>query len=149
MPCEISRPVLQPMIPTCMAWKGGTVAVTEAVSVTGGVNVKVGGTSAGVVGVIGVMGTTPGVGEAVMVGIKMMGVGLRIPGVRDGIAVQTGNGWGATFQSPQAVSRKVIRRKLEIFFMAASFFNIVSCLRKIARPTLQIPCNLGLLRLRY
>jgi len=75
-----------------MACKGTTVEVAEAVPVAGGMGVKVEGISVVGTGRLPVTGTTAGVDEAVIVGLRMIGVGLTIPGVREGIAVQTGNG---------------------------------------------------------
>jgi hypothetical protein len=85
-----------------------------AVSVTGGMV----GISVGVsVGVTGVMGMIPGVAEAVMLGIRMMGVGVKIPGVREGNGVQVGIGRGLTFHTSHAWRRRASNMRGSIFFM--------------------------------
>ena len=58
------------------------------------------------VGVMGVMRMISGVKVAVKtlagVTLRMIGVGVTIPGVRDGMGVHTGKGCGWTFQMSQA-----------------------------------------------
>ncbi len=83
MPCVISKLVLQPRISIWTDGIGEGTAVSEGVV---GVKVIVGeGVSLFI-----------GVGDAVMVvlnaSVKIMGVGLTMPGVRDGTGVHTGKG---------------------------------------------------------
>jgi len=80
-----------------------------------------------------------------MVGIRIIGVGLTMPGVRDGIGVQTGNGCGFTVQS-HAVNIQVRRRSGNNFFIAV-FYLIVSRPLRITRPlggSLQLLKNLNM-----
>ncbi len=70
-------------------------------------------------------------------GGMMNGVGVIIPGVWVGIAVQTGNGCGATPQSSHEVSDAAINRKITILFI----FPLYTCelLEREDWPRNQIP----------
>src|SRR5688572_29507332 len=85
MLCEMSILVLQPRISTCTARTG--VAVAISVGVAGPV-VNVGDGVSLPPGVTGVMIVT------FDVAVKIMGVGETIPGVREGMGDQIGNGCG-------------------------------------------------------
>ena len=76
--------VLQPRISTSIDWTGGLVAVSVD-TLAGVVEVRE--------GVALVTGVTDEAAVAFPV-IGMMGVGLTIPGVREGMGVQTGKGSG-------------------------------------------------------
>lgn len=99
---------------------GGNVATGEGVSVLveilTGVNVELGAA------------ISPGVGD------RMIGVAVMTPGVRDGMGVQTGNGWGATLQASHPESRRIQKIKAKIFFMPALYpysFVIKECLADV------------------
>jgi hypothetical protein len=83
------------------------------------------------VGVMGVkVGVTVGEGISVFVGVtgvtritpevRMIGVAVIMPGVREGIAVQTGKGCGCAFHTSHAASKKDIKSREMIFFMSVS-----------------------------
>lgn len=90
-----------------------TVAVGVSVSVGPGV------------GVMGVMRMISGVRVAVKtlagVTLRMIGVGVTIPGVRDGMGVHTGKGCGWTFQMSQEVRRKILDIKTSAFFISTLY----------------------------
>ena len=77
--------VLQPRISTSIDWTGGLVAVSVD-TLAGVVEVRE--------GVALVTGVTDEAAVAFPVIGMMMGVGLTIPGVREGMGVQTGKGSG-------------------------------------------------------
>lgn len=60
------------------------------------------------------------VGEAVIVGIRIMGVRVTIPGVREGIGVQTGKGWGLTLHTSQPAISRGIRSSDKVIFILLS-----------------------------
>jgi len=95
----MSMLVLQPRISTVTDWVGSAVDVGvgdgEGVSVFAGVFVGMPDD------VIVMLGTIVPVN--VSVGIRIIGVAVMIPGVREGMAVQTGNGCGETLQASHAV----------------------------------------------
>ena len=89
------------------------------------VNVRDGVSVFAIVGVIGVLIITSGVGDSVTIvgkvgGSRMIGVAVTIPGVPDGIGVQTGKGCGDTFQVSHAESKiaKTSKVKNTFFIMA-------------------------------
>jgi hypothetical protein len=103
-----------------------TTTDCTAVEVNVGVGVSVGGIAVlvgvgeGVSVFVRVTGTrtvTPGIKVAVKGRVSMIGVAVTMLGVREGIGVQTGNGWGATPQVSHAVRIKIKTTKAHIFFM--------------------------------
>jgi hypothetical protein len=100
-----------------MAVTGGRVG--EGVSVRDKVGVSVAGAVSLGEGVMPVaLGSL--VGEAVIVGIRIMGVCVTIPGVREGIGVQTGKGWGLTFHTSQPATSRGIRSSDKVIFILLS-----------------------------
>jgi len=85
-----------------------------------GVGVQV-GVSVG--GSIGVTVLTTGAAEAVRLGIKTMGVGVKMEGVREGMGVHTGKGCGATFHVPHPARNSAIKMNKTSVRMGASFFR--------------------------
>jgi hypothetical protein len=49
--------------------------------------------------------------------VRIIGVGLTIPGVRDGMGDQTGKGCGCTLKVSHAARRRRIREEVMIFFI--------------------------------
>lgn len=68
----------------------------------------------------GVISITPGVGDVLGLGTRICGVTVKIAGVREGMAVQTGKGCGATSHPPQAESSHIGKRKNRIFFITVA-----------------------------
>jgi hypothetical protein len=94
------------------------VGMSVGVSV-GGISVLVGvgeGISV-LVSVTGTMTVTPGIVVSVKGRVIMIGVAVTMLGVREGIGVQTGNGWGATPQVSHAVRIKIKASTADIFFI--------------------------------
>jgi hypothetical protein len=67
--------------------------------------------------VTGAMTVTPGIKVAVKGRVMMIGVAVTMLGVREGMTVQTGNGWGETSKASHAVRIKIKTSKADIFFM--------------------------------
>ena len=110
MPCVMSKLVLHPSIST---WMDG-INVLVGTILVGGDEVKVGeGTGVSlldtVMEVAGVFVITAG-------GI-IIGVAVTISGVRGGMAVQTGKGWGGAPKVSQAVRLIVMMSSRSKFFM--------------------------------
>jgi len=110
--------VLQPRISTVTDFTAVDVTVGVGVSV-GGIGVLV-GVSEGIsvfVRVTGAMIVTSGATVAVKGRVRMIGVAVTMFGVRDGITVHTGNGWGETPAVSHAVRIKIKIIKADMFFM--------------------------------
>jgi hypothetical protein len=116
--------VLQPRMST--ATDCTAVDVNVGVKVNVGVGVSVGGIGVLVgkgegisvfVRVTGAMIVTPWMTVTVKGKVIMIGVAVTILGVREGMTVQTGNGWGGTPQVSHAVRIKMKTTKADIFFM--------------------------------
>jgi hypothetical protein len=107
------------MISICRAATGTGVNVSEAVSVTGGRL----GTSVGVSvrGKTGVTVLMAAVDVAVRLGIKTIGVGVKMDGVREGMGVHTGKGCGATFHVPHPVRNNASKMNKTMVLMETSF----------------------------
>lgn len=108
--------VLHPRISTSTDCTGGWTIVSVGWS---GVDVSVGIGMFVFVGVICVTTImSPGVAVLTNVGGGMMsGVAVTIPGVADGIGVQTGNGWGGAPHVSQAARVNVRQTKMRILFI--------------------------------
>jgi hypothetical protein len=104
---------LHPRISTWIAIAGAGLALGGTVSE--GVGVAFACVTAGV---------AEAASEAVIVGTRMMGVGVTIPGVRVGIGVQMGKGCGLTLKMSHA-PRSMARTQTEIKRF------IIRCLRTI------------------
>ncbi len=101
--------MLQPRISIWTDGIGEGTAVSEGVA---GVKVIVGeGVSLLVEVAVVVMAVPPGVS------VKIMGVGLTMPGVRDGTGVHTGKGCGAYPNVSHAASEKTTTSKAKTFFI--------------------------------
>jgi len=122
-----------------------TACTGAEVTVSDGVNVKVGdGVSVSVGTRMGVVVKVPAVGVSVRtvgkVGInKINGVAVTTPGVRDGIGVHTGNGWGGTPQVSQA-ERMNAKSKMQVIFFMKRLYLCIIC-RPWRRPPGQV-CEL-------
>lgn len=77
------------------------------VEILTGVNVKLGAA------------ISPGVGD------RMIGVAVTTPGVRDGMGVQTGNGWGATLRHHTGKQKDI--NNYGKYFLHASIIPLRFC----------------------
>jgi hypothetical protein len=94
------------------------VKVSVGVSVGGmGVFVGVGEGVSVFVRVTGTRTVTPGMAVSVKGRVIMMGVAVTILGVREGITVQTGKGWGGPLKVSHAVRIKTKTSKADILFI--------------------------------
>ncbi len=117
----MSMLVLQPSISTVTDCTAGGVEVPVGVV---GVLVDVGKGVSVLVSVTGTRTVTPGITVAVKGRLSMIGVAVTMLGVREGIGVQTGNGWGGIPQVSHAARIKINTSKTNTFFIVV----ICSCL---------------------
>jgi hypothetical protein len=82
-----------------------------------GVLVDVGEGISVLVSVTGAMTVTPATTVSVKVGVMMIGVAVIMLGVREGITVQTGKGWGETPKESHAPRKNIRTGRMNIFFI--------------------------------
>jgi hypothetical protein len=110
--------VSQPRILTTTDCTAVIVNMGVAVPVAGiGVLVAVGGGISVLVGVTGSTTVTPGTAVSVKGSVRMIGVAVTMLGVREGITVQTGKGWGDTVKVSHAPRKNMRTNKADDLLM--------------------------------